>query len=141
MARRYEGHAGRLNRWVDDVRANTGESIPYLDPNAATDGVRILMLFQDPSGPADGESGFISRDNNDRTAHNYCEATAQSAVPYESTLNWNVVPWWSTKNPAFPDRTVTKEAPRAAPYLAEFIQLLDAPPRVIVLSGNKAQTA
>ena len=57
------------------------------------------------------------------------------------TLNWNVVPWWSTKNPNFPGRTVTKEAPRAAPYLVEFIRLLVEPPRVLVLSGDAAQKA
>lgn len=141
LDRRYDGGVGALNRWVDEVRDSTGESIPYLDPDAAGEGVRALMLFQDPSGPADGESGFISRDNNDPTAHNYCEATELAGLPYAATLNWNVVPWWSTNNPAFPGRTVGKEAPRAAPYLAEFVGLLAAPPRVIVLSGKNAQHA
>ncbi|WP_440713623.1 uracil-DNA glycosylase family protein [Gordonia sp. FQ] len=141
MARRYDGQVGDLNRWVDELRDGTGESVPYLDPDAASDGVRILMLFQDPSGSADGESGFISRDNNDPTAHNYCEATEKAGVPYAYTLNWNVVPWWSTNNPAFPERTAGKEAPRAAPYLADFIGRLDEPPRVIVLSGKSAQHA
>ncbi|MFV3116702.1 hypothetical protein [Gordonia amicalis] len=139
MARRYTGHIGKLNRWVDRVRDETDESIPYLDPDAASDGVRILMLFQDPSGAAEGESGFISKHNNDQTARNYYEATTLAGVPYEATLNWNVVPWWSTKNPRFPGRTVEKEAPRAAPYLAHFIRLLGEPPCVLVLSGDKAQ--
>ncbi|MGZ8178890.1 hypothetical protein ACXVUM_13255 [Williamsia sp. SKLECPSW1] len=141
LACRYDGEVGQLNRWVDRVRRNTGESIPYLDPVAATNGVQILMLFQDPSGPADNESGFISKHNNDPTAANYYDATERAGVPYEISLNWNVVPWWSTNNPQHPGRTAGKEAPRAAPYLAEFLGLLAMPPRVIVLSGIKAQHA
>ncbi|WOC11276.1 uracil-DNA glycosylase family protein [Gordonia sp. MP11Mi] len=141
MARRYDGAVGELNRWVDDIREATGESIPYVDPDAAANGVRILMLFQDPSGAAEGESGFISKHNNDPTAHNYYDATTVAGVPYDIALNWNVVPWWSTNNPAHPDRTVSKEAPRAAPYLSDFIKRLGEPPRVIVLSGGKAQSA
>lgn len=141
MARRYDGHIGGLNQWVDEIRGATGESIPYFDPDAASRGVRILMLFQDPSGAADGESGFISKHNNDPTARNYYEATEEAGVPYDLTLNWNVVPWWSTNNPEFPGRTASKEATRAAPYLTEFIRRLGAPPRVLVLSGNNSQQA
>ena len=141
MSRRYDGNIGQLNRWIDEVRAETGESIPYFDPDAASRGVDILMLFQDPSGAADGESGFISKHNNDPTARNYYEATEAAGVPYDRTLNWNVVPWWSTNNPAFPGRTVSKEAGRAAPYLAEFIQRLGSPPKVLILSGGDAQKA
>ncbi|PHV68467.1 uracil-DNA glycosylase family protein [Williamsia muralis] len=141
LARRFNGEVGRLNKWVEEVRAETNESIPYLDSDAASKGVRILMLFQDPSGAAEGDSGFISKHNNDPTARNYYEATEAAGVPYDITLNWNVVPWWSTNNPLFPGRTVNKEAPRAAPYLVDFIRLLSEPPRVLVLSGDKAQKA
>ncbi|GAC57143.1 hypothetical protein GOHSU_16_01010 [Gordonia hirsuta DSM 44140 = NBRC 16056] len=52
MGRSHDGHVSGLNRWVDGVRADTGASIPYFDPDAATKGVWILMLFQDPSGAA-----------------------------------------------------------------------------------------
>lgn len=141
MERRYDGAIGKLNEWVDEVRYQTDESIPYLDPDAASKGVRILMLFQDPSNAAEGESGFISKHNNDQTARNYYEATELAGVPYDITLNWNVVPWWSTKNPDFPQRTAEKEAPRAAPYLVEFIQRLAEPPRVLVISGKTAYKA
>lgn len=141
LARRYDGEVGQLNRWVDRVRLDTGESIPYLDPVAAPRGVRILMLFQDPSGPADNESGLISKHNNDPTAANYYEATERAGVPYEISLNGNVVPWWSTINPAHPGRTVGKEAPRAAPFLLEFVGLMRDKPSVVILSGNKAQDA
>lgn len=141
MSRRYDGEVGKLNRWVEQVRDTTNESIPYLDPDSASEGVRILMLFQDPSNAAEGDSGFISKHNNDPTARNYYEVTEAAQVPYEMTLNWNVVPWWSTKNPKFPGRTVGGEAPRAAPYLVEFIRLLAEPPRVLVLSGDAAQKA
>lgn len=141
LSRRYAGAIGDLNRWVDDVHEATHESIPYLDPDAAASGARILLLLQDPSGAADGDSGFISRDNNDGTANNYNDAAERAGVPHEYILSWNVVPWWSTNNPAHPGRTAVKEAERAAPYLVDFITRLPERPRVIVLVGGEAQKA
>lgn len=73
LAQRYGGAAGELNAWVDELREAEGESIPYFDPLAASEGAKVLMLLQDPSGAADGESGFISLHINDQTAHNVCK--------------------------------------------------------------------
>lgn len=139
-AMRYEGVVGPLNRWVDTLRASTGESVPYFDPRAATQGVQVLVLLQDPSGEAQLGSGFISRDNNDPTAHNSTLAAEAGGLPYARSLHWNVVPWW-VANPAFPPRSLTAEARRAAPLLAELMDLLGNPPKVVLLLGKQAQRA
>lgn len=138
---RYDGVVGEINRWVDDVRARTGEAVPYADPAAATDGVRILLLFQDPSEAAETGSGFISRHNNDPTARNAYEAHELAGINYSTALHWNVVPWWASKNPAFPTRTAEKEAPRARPFLMELLGLINPAPSVVVVSGGAAQRA
>ncbi|WP_219816607.1 uracil-DNA glycosylase family protein, partial [Arthrobacter sp. Y81] len=137
---RYEGVVGPLNRWVDGVRASTNESVPYFDPRAATQGAEVLILLQDPSGEAQFGSGFISRDNNDPTAHNSTLAAEAGHLAYSKSLHWNVVPWW-VENPAFPSRTQAAEARRAAPLLAELLNLLESRPKVVLLLGKQAQRA
>lgn len=137
---RYEGVVGPLNKWVDEVRASTKESVPYFDPRAATEGVDVLVLLQDPSGEAQLGSGFISRDNNDPTAHNTTLAAAASGLSYVRSLHWNVVPWW-VANPEFAPRSLAAEARRAAPLLAELMDLLESPPKTVLLLGKQAQTA
>lgn len=138
---RYDGVVGEINHWVDDVRARTGEVIPYADPAAAADGVRVLLLFQDPSEAAETGSGFISRHNNDQTARNAYEAHELADINYSTVLHWNVVPWWASKNPAFPGRTAQKEAPRARLFLMELLELMNPAPAVVVVSGGAAQQA
>ncbi len=139
-ARRYDGAVGELNRWVDHVRDTTYENIPYLDPASATDGARVLVLLQDPSGEAEDGSGFISKHNNDPTAHNTYIATDRARLDYAISLHWNVIPWW-VANPAKPVRRVEKEAGRAQPYLVEMLGMLDPAPSEIVLMGKPAGRA
>lgn len=137
---RYEGTVGPLNKWVDKIRLSTNESVPYFDPRSSTEGADVLVLLQDPSGEAQLGSGFISRDNNDPTAHNSTLAAEAGGLPYSKSLHWNVVPWW-VANPAFPPRTLAAEARRAAPLLAELMDSLESRPRVVLLLGKQAQTA
>ncbi|MFF0492199.1 hypothetical protein ACFYTQ_24480 [Nocardia sp. NPDC004068] len=40
----------------------------------------MLMLLQDPSGAAAGQSGFISMHNNDHTAHNVYEVHSRGLM-------------------------------------------------------------
>ncbi|WP_218719344.1 hypothetical protein [Nocardia sp. MH4] len=138
MAERYNGPIGALNRWVDGVRAATGESIPYFDPRAASDGAKVLLLLQDPSGAADGESGFISRHNNDQTAHNVYRLGLETSLRYSDCIGWNVIPWW-VANPAKEPRTLAAEARRARPYLEEIIELLPGDLAAVIVMG-KSQT-
>ncbi len=138
MAERYDGPIGELNRWVDDVRTATGESVPYFDPRAASDGAKVLMLLQDPSGAADGESGFISLHNNDQTAHNVYKLCEETSLQYADYVPWNVIPWW-VANPAKGRRTLGSEARRARPYLDEVVDLLPGDLAAVIVMG-KSQT-
>lgn len=96
---RYEGVVGPLNKWVDEIRVSTKENVPYFDPRAATQGTDVLVLLQDPSGEAQLGSGFISRDNNDPTAHSTTLAAEAGGLSYSRSLHWNVVPWWVATRP------------------------------------------
>lgn len=105
-ARIYEGQVGELNRWVDTVRATTGEDVPYFDPASAGRGGRALLLLQDPSAEAATGSGFISRHNNDPTATNLYLAAESAGLSYDVSLHWNVIPWW-VANPQMGSRSLT----------------------------------
>lgn len=144
QARTYEGPVGNLNRWVDTVRARTGESIPYFDPAAASDGAHVLILLQDPSQEADAGSGFISRHNNDATARNTYTAADEAGLSYDRSIHWNVVPWWVAnpeRQPAGRRRTLHQEAIRARPFLIELLHQMTVRPRVVILAGKEAQKA
>lgn len=139
-SRRYDGTVGAINRWVDEVRATTYENVPYADPAAAGEGAQVLVLLQDPDGDADEGSGFVSKHNNDGTAHNTYRATVRAKLDYDTSLHWNVVPWW-VANPSRPPRSLLREAARAQPYLVQFLALLDPPPTEVVLMGRAAARA
>jgi uracil-DNA glycosylase len=143
-ARRYTGTVGPLNRWVDELRAGTGERVPWFDPAAARDGAHVLVLLQDPSAQAAAGSGFVSRHNNDPTARNVHLAAERAGLSYDVSLAWNVVPWWvadPTMRAAGRRRTLASEAIRARPHLAHLFHLLDPAPRVVVVAGRHAARA
>lgn len=137
IAERHNGTNGVLNHWVDRLREGEGESVPYFDPRAAANGVKVLMVLQDPSGAADGESGFISLYNNDQTAHNVYKLSLATGLDYGDFFAWNVIPWW-VKNPAKSGgkRKFTAEARRARPFLIEMLETLPEPPAVILVLGK-----
>lgn len=141
-ARRYAGTVAPLNRWVDALRGQTGEQVPYFDPAAAGAGAHVLILLQDPSAAAAAGSGFISRHNNDPTTHNAYRAAERAGLAHDVSLAWNVVPWW-VADPAKrrSGRTLASEAVRARPHLAHLFRLLDPAPRVIVVVGRHAARA
>ncbi|GAA4728585.1 hypothetical protein [Actinomycetospora chibensis] len=139
-ARRYDGTVGPLNRWVDHVRDTTYENIPYFDPASAGAGAHVLVLLQDPSGEAEEGSGFVSKHNNDPTAHNTNIATERAKLGYDISLHWNVVPWW-VANTAKPVRSLWKESVRAQPYMVELLEMLDPAPTEVILLGRPATRA
>ncbi|MEJ2869162.1 hypothetical protein WCD74_15415 [Actinomycetospora sp. OC33-EN08] len=139
-ARRHDGWAGRLNRWVDRLRDTTLENVPYVDPTAAADGVRVLVLLHEPAGDAEDHCGFVSRYANDAVSANLYRAADRAGLEHATTLHWNLVPWWIA-NPAHPPRRLAGEVVRARPRLGEFLDLLGGPPAEVVLLGAPAAKA
>lgn len=136
MVERYAGPVGTLNHWVDEVRIATGESVPYFDPRAASEGAKVLMLLQDPSGATDGESGFISLHNNDQAARDVYQLCQDTGLRYEGYVPWNVIPWW-VANPTKGRRSLVSEARRARPYLEQIVDLLPGDLAAVIVMGNR----
>jgi hypothetical protein len=139
-ARRHDGSVGVLNRWVDRLRDRTLENIPYVDPTAAADGARVLLLLHEPAGDAEDGCGFVSRYANDATSANLYRAADRAGLEHEVTLHWHLVPWWIA-NPTHEPRRLAGEVVRATPRLGEFLDLLGPPPREVVLLGAPAAKA
>lgn len=51
-------------------------------------GAEVLVLLQDPSGEAQLGSGFISRDDNDPTAHNSTLAAEAGDLAYSKSIHY-----------------------------------------------------
>ena len=138
--RRHDGAPGRVNRWVDHLRDTTVENVPYIDPTAAADGVRVLLLLHEPAADAEDGCGFVSRFANDATSANIYRAADRAGLDHAITLAWHLVPWW-VSNPSKEPRTMQGEVLRARPQLGEFLEELDAVPSEVVLLGKPAAKA
>lgn len=93
-----EAHIAPLTSYVHKLRACGGAvEVPYFDPLDGGVNARILFLFEKP-GPLTGEgagSGFISRNNDDRSAEATFYFMRQAGIPRQLTVTWNVIPCWN----------------------------------------------
>ena len=135
----FNEHVVGLTKYVEVLGAKyPGWEFPYFDP---LDGGRAAdMLFpQEKPGPMTsptrGGSGFISRDNDDRTAEAAFNFMRQADIPRNRTVRWNVIPGWNG--------TTKTTAAELQVGIAELNNLLTLLPnvRVAVLVGNKAHNA
>ena len=92
-------HVASLNGWVRELRVRLGREaiVPWFDPWDGGDRARILWLLEAPGPKATrerGGSGFISCNNNDRTAQNTWETRVEAGVPRIDVGCWNVIPYY-----------------------------------------------
>lgn len=135
-----EPHIAPLTAFVERLRAERGgEAVPWFDPTEAGVEARILFLLEAPGGRAalaDG-SGFISPDNDDRTAKTMWTLLREVGVDTRrQVVTWNVVPWYVGDDNRI--RGVTAgDLDEARPALRELLSLLPNL-RVVLLLGAKA---
>lgn len=86
-------------REVEDLESTRrGEQvyIPHFDPGDAGIDARILAVYEAPGPMTNGNSrgsGFISVDNDDRTAENTWKLRTEAGATW-GVLHWNIVPWF-----------------------------------------------
>jgi uracil-DNA glycosylase len=135
-----EPHIAPLTEFVRRLRAERGVSVPDFDPTEAGTEARILLLFENPGRRADAAqgSGFISADNDDKSAENTWGFFRDAGIDRRRDIvAWNIVPWYLGD-----ERRIGKvraaDIDEARPALREFLELLPNL-RVVVLLGRKAQ--
>jgi G:T/U-mismatch repair DNA glycosylase len=115
--------------------------VPDFDPCDGGINARMLFLFEKPGPMTDsangkrGGSGFISRDNDDRSAEATGRFMAEAGIPRSATILWNTIPWW--------DGAIKFTSAQTQTGLAELPTLLKLLPlvRTVVLVGRTAQRA
>ena len=135
----HEPHVAPLTRFVETLRAaHPSWEFPDFDPLDGGTNADLLFLFEKP-GPmtsAGGKgSGFISRNNDDRTAEATFGFMTEAAIPRERTVTWNVVPGWNGTR-----GVTTSELFAGVAALKDMLPLLPKL-RTIILVGQKAQRA
>ncbi len=130
LARRYEPHVADLNYLVDRIVRETGDVVPYFDPDTGGRDSIGLILGQDPSATA-LRTRFISPDNPDSTATSTTELTGP--IERRRVTFWNAVPWKYA-----PSRLSAATRDAGAAWLAHVLGLL--PVRTVIIMGNDAAT-
>jgi uracil-DNA glycosylase len=133
-------HVAPLTDFVRRLSAH-GWAVPWFDPTEAGTEARILMLFENPGRRADAArgSGFISADNDDKTADNMWRFLEEAGVDRRrDVVAWNIVPWYLGDDHKIGE-VRTRDIDEARPALAELLMLLPNL-RVVILFGRKAQT-
>lgn len=132
-----EPRVADLNRWVSEVRADTGTPIPWFDPADGGAEARILLLLETPGRMADAArgSGIISIDNNDDTARNLWEFRLEAELTGTECVHWNAVPEFIGGK--VPTAAEVRDGSRHIPALLALLPEV----RVVVLMGAHAQRA
>jgi len=91
-------HVRPLTDLVRRLRESKPNSaVPYFDPTEAGIRARILLLLEAPGPRAalDAGSGFVSPDNDDRSAENMWRLLQEAEIDRaKDVVTWNVVPWY-----------------------------------------------
>jgi hypothetical protein len=136
-----EPHVAPLTQFVRRLRQQRGgDAVPWFDPTEAGVNARILLLFENPGRRADAGlgSGFISADNDDRSAETMWGIFREAGIDRSrDVVNWNIVPWYVGDEHKI-GKVRTSDLDEARPALVELVSLLPQL-QVVVLCGRKAQ--
>jgi len=134
-----EPHIKPLVDYLAKLKAGHPEKdLPDFDPCDGGVFAKALFLLEAP-GPKAVGSGFISRDNPDPTARNFCGLLQEAGISRSDTLLWNIVPWYVGDGSRI--RAVNNtDIQQSLSYLKDLLFLLHDL-KVVVLVGKKAQLA
>jgi uracil-DNA glycosylase len=125
-------HIAPLTKYVDELRAEGFSDVPYFDPMDGGTKATSLFLLEKP-GPKASSSGFISRNNNDKTAENTYNFMKAAKIDRATTCLWNTIPGWNGTR-----KITSGELQKGAACLRRLFALLPNL-RVVVLVGKRAQ--
>lgn len=129
-----------LKAWAEDLATRRNVVVPHFDPGDAGAQAKVLILLEAPGPMTNGAnprpgSGFISVDNDDKTAENCWTLRDDVGLSERETLQWNIVPWYLGPASVKPNAAELREGG------AELIALMELLPdlQVVIASGLYAQ--
>ena len=125
-------HIAPLTEYVRELRAEGFGDVPYFDPMDGGVNASALFLLEKP-GPMADSSGFVSRNNDDRTAENIYNFMKEAKIDRATTCLWNAIPGWNG--------TIAKTSDELRKGRARLPRLLALLPNltVVVLVGGTAK--
>lgn len=133
-------HVEPLNEFARRLQlAQPEATVPHFDPFDGGASARVLFLYEKAGPKTDAASlrgsGFVSRDNDGRTAEWTFRLMRLAGIPRSLTVIWNVVPWWDRKRAASPEQM--REGVAHVRELVTLLPLLDT----IMYVGDKTAAA
>lgn len=129
-------HVKPLNEFTQQLRhAYPDFPVPLFDPLDGGTAARVMFLFEKTGPKADADSirgsGFVSRDNDGRSAEWTFRLMRLAGVARTSTVLWNVVPWWDRKRVATPQQLRDGVA-----HIRELVTLLPVLDTIVYVGSN-----
>ena len=87
-------HIKPLTKFVLELRSEGLGDVPYFDALDGGVNANSLFLLEKPGRKAVA-SGFISRNNDDKTANNTYDFMVEAKIDRMTTCLWNTVPGWN----------------------------------------------
>lgn len=128
-----------LTAWAEDLSRRRGVFVPLFDPVEAGVRARVLLILEAPGPMTSTEgkrpgSGFVSSDNDDRTAMNVWQTRREVGLD-DGFLSWNMVPWYLGPASVKPTQ---QEVAMGAQELGGLLDLLPEL-QMVILGGRYAQ--
>lgn len=138
---RSETPSEDLHDWSQRLAAKRGALVPFIDPGDAGTKARVVILVDGP-GPSTAAgtrpgSGFVSVDNDNRTAENFWTHRKKAGLDHTMTLQWNVVPWYVGVEGQSPRRPNLRELKDGCAAFEEMLRMLPDL-RAVVTCGKVA---
>jgi uracil-DNA glycosylase len=135
-----EPHIAPLTAFVRRLHAERGApDVPWFDPTEAGTEARILLLLENPGRRAAIQtgSGFISADNDDKSAENMWGILREAGIDRRRDIvAANIVPWYLGDESGI-GKVRARDLDEARPALLELLSLLPDL-RVVILIGRVA---
>ena len=129
----FDEHIAPINRFVEDLRRDGNNWMPYVAPMYGGTSARLLSVLRDP-GPktqANNGSGFLCMENDDPTAERICGLFRDAGIDATDIIPWNAYPWYINRSP---------RAAELNAGIAPLKRIIDLLPKlqVVMLHGGSA---
>jgi hypothetical protein len=122
----------RVNRLVEQLQAETGKDIPWVDPFCGGDGAPLLLVLKRPGAVGAASTRFLSLANTDQTAKNTIAAIQQAGLTYRDLIFWNAIPWSGPRD----EKLTPAMRQHGEAMLGRLLRLLPRLRAVLLLGGD-----
>jgi hypothetical protein len=132
MENRFNPGCGKVNRLVEQLRAETSVDFPWVDPFCGGVDAQLLLVLKRPGPLGAMATRFLSLANTDQTAKNTIAAVQQAGLAYGDLLFWNAIPWSGPRD----EKLTPAMRQRGEAMLGRLLRVLPRLRAVLLLGGD-----